>query len=334
MAIYYSSFISGFETLIITLLRQDLPDLQQLQLLDGAIVYQSQAPVEQLINLRYFNNTFLVLQHWPTNLPPTVHTLQTMLQRVLQQPWSAPKVPSGGFKLVCSLANRLTAVDKHLMAKTIDCIERRTHARYHSRAHSEFWCIYRSESVGFWLWRLTALKRRPQPGELRPELAHLLCKLSHPQPQEIFLDPCCGTGTIPLERARIGKFKAIFALDHNPELIAQLKQKMQRLKQAAIHRSMFPKVTDCLSYPFEDEFIDTIVTDPPWGLYQPLEPDFYPRLLQTCRRILKPEGQLILLTAYREYWQNPEHYAGFLLEQQLHILVSGKSATVYCLHKS
>ena len=33
-------------------------------------------------------------------------------------------------------------------------------------------------------------------GELRPELSHILCSISEPDADDIFLDPFCGSGTI------------------------------------------------------------------------------------------------------------------------------------------
>jgi tRNA G10 N-methylase Trm11 len=187
--------------------------------------------------------------------------------------------------------------------------------------------------TGFFMLRITKNKKKLDKGELRPELTNLLCRLSVPGENDVFLDPFCGSGAIPLERSRIADFKGIFASDRDENLIKELKNKIKKMKTSKIQKSFFIKNLDFFNNTFDDNFFDTIVTDPPWGIYEKIDENFYPNFLKNSYRILKPGGKLILLSARKEYFAKESIADNFVLETSFDILVSGKKAGVYLLIK-
>jgi tRNA G10 N-methylase Trm11 len=79
-----------------------------------------------------------------------------------------------------------------------------------------------------------------------------------------------------------------------------------------------------------------IVTDPPWGEYQPLPVpslDFYRKMLGESKRVLKPDGRMVVLIGRdrEKNFEDASISANFLVKEKLSILVAGKKATVFLL---
>jgi tRNA G10 N-methylase Trm11 len=228
----------------------------------------------------------------------------------------------------------LVKPDGKLMYRLIELLKKKTKKNYNSNfADTEFWILYRSEMIGFFMLRITKNKKKLNKGELRPELTNLLCRLSIPRENDIFFDPFCGSGVIPWERSRIADFKGIFAADQDENLVREFKNKIKKIKTSKIQKSFFIKNLDFFNNTFDDNFFDTIVTDPPWGIYEKIDENFYPNFLKNAYRILKPEGKLILLTTRKEYFIKKSIVDNFVLKKSFDILVSGKKAGVYLLIK-
>jgi tRNA G10 N-methylase Trm11 len=90
---------------------------------------------------------------------------------------------------------------------------------------------------------------------------------------------------------------------------------------------------------FEDNFINKIVTDPPWGLFREMTmetPEFYALMLKEFLRILKINGIIVILTAKKE---EVERAAADLRDkikivEKYDILVSGQKAAIYRMIKN
>lgn len=62
MITYYSTFITGFQEVIKSSLKERLKDIQIDLVLDGLIVYKTNESVEKVLSLGFLNNTFFLLQ--------------------------------------------------------------------------------------------------------------------------------------------------------------------------------------------------------------------------------------------------------------------------------
>lgn len=274
MTIYFSTFISGFNSLILELIKKDIKDIKNIKIFDGAVVYESNSDIESIKKIRYFNNSFIVIKEFKYNSTPNIVVLDRIINELLngQNNFNIPTIPMKTFKIFSSLENTLVKPDGKLMYHLVELLEEKTKKKYNSNfADTEFWILYRSEMVGFFMLRITENKKKLNKGELRPELTNLLCRLSSPKESDIFLDPFCGSGAIPLERSRIADFKGIFVSDKDENLVKELKNKIKKIKASKIQKSFFVKNLDFFKNTFEDNFFDVIVTDPPWGLYEEIE---------------------------------------------------------------
>jgi tRNA (guanine6-N2)-methyltransferase len=344
MAIYASTFISGLQDPVSKELTNLIPDLRIMDLYDGLVVYSTNIHVQKIKNIKFFNNTFLVLKKF-YNLQNS--NLNNIIKMCLNMGNIKPKYAGdivGGnrtFRIITSKENQLTSVNKNLLRSMEQKIARSYRLTVNrAKPDLEFWFLYRSEKIGFFMLRLTrhtAYEKILNKGELRPELSHILCLLSEPSPNDIVLDPFCGYGSIPIARATDFPCNMIFASDIDKQMVNILKNKLKKQK---LKKPIFVKEADALNMEsvFEDNFIDKIITDPPWGFYQHMDIDinvFYKKMLQEFYRILKPNGILVLLTARKKEFENSlaDCQNKYKLVDKYHILVSGKKAAIYKIIK-
>ena len=331
---YISTVIAGCENIITDFLRDDIDDIKILNTLNGLIVYETKTDTDSICNLKYLNNTFIVLKTFDNLSVKDTTVINKMISETLTDYKSIriPNRPINTFKIFASYESNLVSPSGHTVSQLIDKIKQTTKSKYNSiGADTEFWFMARSEKIGFFALRITKNKKKLSAGELRPEIAYILCRLSKPNDNDVFCDPFCGSGAIPLERSRIADYRGIFAMDIDPNLISALKAKTKKIKNAKFNKSFFIKCQDFLNNSFEDNFIDVIVTDPPWGYFQNISDDFYDLIMAQFARIIKPNGRLVLLTAQKEKMQNIP--AVFKLINKYDILLSGQKAGIFVFIK-
>ena len=321
--LFYATFISGFDSLAAKLMHRD--GMNVVRMMDGAVEFKSETiPAD----IPYLNNIFVVLRRLN-------HTnLSRLAQDVIaKQPDSIPFRPKN-FRVFVSQVNELVSLPGNLMHDLVDTFTRLSRSPFSARqAEAEFWLLSRSESVSYCLYRLTAVKKHCARGELRPELATLLCECSDPQDDDIVLDPFAGSGSIPFARSRLKQsFHGIFASEINAELAEAIKQKVKKIHNGKMQRSFFVRQQDFLTNTFQSDSFTAIITDPPWGIYEPVSHDFYPSVLKEFARLLKSSGRLVMLTAYPSV--SAMMPPSFKSVAEYHILVSGQKATVFSWIKS
>ena len=347
LPIYASTFISGVQDYVKTLLEQSLPNVTTLLVLDGLIVYRTDVPTGSIKKLRFLNNSFIVLRMFktfsgkdPLHEMVTAIVNDTSIRSVISTHLD-PGERGKSFRIIASHENQLVSLESHLRNAIEKKLSGINHLRVNrSKPQIEFWFLYRNEGYGFFLKRMThhtAYEKILQKGELRPELSHLLCMLSEPEKDDIVLDPFCGFGSIPLERASSFPYNMIFAVDKDPDNVHFVKRKAKKLSRK---QPLIVKCQDALDlHVFEDNFIHKIVTDPPWGFFEDVNMDmthFYVLMLQEFCRILRREGIIVILTASKEEFTHAlSTIEGKLsLIDTYNILVSGKKAAMYKIIKT
>ncbi|MDR2769829.1 MAG: methyltransferase [Rickettsiales bacterium] len=314
---YYSTFAAGFENLAARFLEADLPGVKNIKKMEGALAYEADAEPDDIKAAKYFKNTFAVLREFAGK---SLEEMGAMIGGA-----AAPKA-ARTFKLVVSDSGELVSMDGAAKAKLVDSIGRQSGLSYRVGAGDiEYWLLRRADGSGFFMRRLTKTHAAPAAGELEPHVAMLLVRASEPVSGEKFIDPFCGHGSIPLARSRIGKYRAIFALDIDAQEICALRSRIRALKNARVKKSLFVKHLDFFENRFIKKYADAIVTDPPWGKYGRVDADFYGRMMIEMERILRPGGKLVILTAREIKLPLPP----LLEEKESHdVLIHGKKASV------
>jgi tRNA (guanine6-N2)-methyltransferase len=336
---YYSTFITGFEDIIEAALRRHLKNVVIENVFDGGIVYSSHSLPDQVAGLRFFNNSFILYQS------SRIHSddpIREIMLAILRKPnlgnYVAKSFPfqRATFRIVASKENQLVAMDHTLMRDIEACLAKSTRLSINrSRPDYEFWLMSRSEGYGLFCLRITRHRdyaKVLERGELRPELAHILCLISEPSSSDVFLDPFCGSGAIPIERARSFPYKSIIAGDIDGEVVEKLKRRIRRDRV-----SIDASVIDARSLSFlEPETVDRIVTDPPWGLFKAEGSEvmlLYRDTLNAFCRVVKMGGIIVIIVSNKQLFDEVavEHNDCLSIIRRFDTLVSGKKARVYKL---
>ena len=306
---YLATFPAGcYEIIAKSLKSFSLDELTLIEHDDSSVTFSSSFRVEKLIELRFFTNIYLVIENL-SDLPESY--LKGDYFRLMQLKDGSPQA--------------LSAVERSEIEESITRnlgLKANTHLSL-----NDFYLISRSGNQAFLSLRLSRAKFKRedlQAGELRPELAHILCLAAGVKAKDTVLDMFAGYGSIPFEASRGFGCKRVLAVDN------------QTLPGRHVHSAITWHTADASKLDFiASGTIARIVTDPPWGAYnandvQDLELQ-YDNFTKEIARTLKPGGIAVVLTGWAEA---EEHLTKHLkLVAKWNILVSGKKATIFKLQK-
>ena len=355
MQTYFSTFVAGAEPLIEKALKKRPKDkLKLLDMFPGLIVYDADYAVRDLRNWGFFNNTFALIRAYELKGENLVRKLVREIENDKGVKRAISKVvPIRGrgktpIKLVVMRENKEETTREPFINKfekfltSVKGIEINPH-----KAEYELWLyIHKDPSPsnpdrchGMFGLRLTQPdpnRRKIRPGELRPELAHLLALASEPSPKDVVLDPFAGRGAIPIARAKNFPYKQVIAADGGKVQVDELKKSVQRAR-----KKIKVLENDSFSFPLvKDKTIDKIITDPPWGKYKQFKTPrevLYKEMLAEFDRVLKPRGMAVVLMGAMEQFEEAlntgPNKATFRVLAKYPILVSGHKANIYKLSK-
>ena len=340
MPAYYSTFIPGLGEPVKAALERTIQDARITVLLDGLVAYQSNATAEEIRNLPFVTNSFYILRSFDAQHSTSLSNMATSLLNDQTLSFILPLSHKRRktFRIIAAEANQLVQIDSDLMSRLEKSIRQRTALEPdRARPDFEFWLSRRTEGHGFFAFRLSyhkAYDKSLEKGELRPELANVLCEVSEPLPGELFLDPFCGSGAIPIQRAKFFPKGLVIASDIDERKVAALKAKVKAL---GLTKRIVVRQGDALDLArYESGSIHKIVTDPPWGHFvQTSCPigEFYERMLTEFARVLRAGGRVVIVTAETAALETGLNRTDsrLTLKQRFNILLSGKKASVYVL---
>lgn len=340
--VYMSTYISGFSKVIEKILKQKIPDVIIVNNMDGAIIYKTNTNIKN-IDMPFFNNSFFVLAYDQCNCKLDFNkSIQNLIFKHnfplgVTKNFINPKKDKT-FKILGIDKNQPTALDYKLVMNVEKKIHNSCKLSVAFRKHDlDFLFIRRTEGIILFLLKLTynrITERKLNRGELRPELAYILSWLTEIQKSDVIMDPFCGYGAIPKAIVKNFSYNMLFASDLDKNLTDKLKLEYKNNK-----KNFYIKQRDALnlSY-FENNFIDKIVTDPPWNIFNTNNninyQIFYEKVLNEFYRILKPHGICVVLMGNIKDFECALNKVSFICDDKYCILVNGKKANVYKLIKT
>jgi tRNA G10 N-methylase Trm11 len=331
--LFYAAFVPGFQDFIAELIRERLADVVIKKLLDGAVLFETECTYDKL-NFFCFNNIFAVINI----LEDKSKSLEAHIKKALGKPSSIISENNNkihSFRIIFSMENKPTSVNEAVKQEAEKFISRTSRLKINrSNPDTEFWFLYRSEGFSLFMKRLTrhaSFEKTLHPGELSPQLAWLLCRLSNPKHTDVVIDPFCGYGSIPEQRIKRFPLKKFYAFDIDKGPLAFAKKKFTKKQPCEIRQGDIYSIFDVL--PRSEA--DAIITDPPWGMFRETEiplQKFYDDMAGIFSRLLKAGGLVVVLTAKQEeFRQAVEKTPTFSLIRTIPVLVSGKKAAVFVL---
>jgi len=155
------------------------------------------------------------------------------------------------------------------------------------------------------------------PAASHPTIAAALARLSRPTPGDVVWDPFCGAGTELLERANLGKYRALIGSDIQDQAIAAARKNMHHAGVAA--SLSLGSALDC---PLPDD-VSVVVTNPPLGRRVRGEHmALLEAVLVRIGSVLGPGGRLVWVSPSRKLDPHAEA-AGLHLERALDVDLGG-----------
>jgi len=181
-----------------------------------------------------------------------------------------------------------------------------------------------------------ALGHRPLPAgglpaSLNATLAAAMVRLTAPTPDDVFLDPLCGAGTLLRERALAGPYARLVGGDRERRAIALARANLAGLSDLTLQR------WDATALPLPDASVDKAALNPPYGRRAGSHEGntrLYPAVMGELARVVRPGGLVAWITTERRLTtallrgQN-----SFAREDEVPVETGGLRATVYLLRR-
>ncbi|MEM8533530.1 MAG: methyltransferase domain-containing protein [Chloroflexota bacterium] len=169
------------------------------------------------------------------------------------------------------------------------------------------------------------------PGALNATVAHTMMQLTQPQPTDVVVNLACGSGTLLIERLKLGPVQHAIGCDLDP---AALTCAQANLAEAGYTTQVRLEQWDVGSLPLETASVNVLCADLPYGQLIGSHQDneqLYPRFFAETARVAAPGARMAVIThevrlleqiatTYQEFWH---------LEQVLRVRVSGMTPRCY-----
>ena len=327
---YAATFIPGCQEIIVKQLKKHpVAELKIVYVDDSFTIFESNLPLVQLQNFRFFNNIFLVVVN-----KANAESLDELLETSVQETQDLPDLEfSGSFRLLLSENGELRRSDSANFQKLVKKISVKYGIRESAhRPTNEFWIFLRNNGKGVFALKLQLLAFKKiglARGKLRPQLAHLLNLVAGTTARDTVLDPFAGAGSIPEESLNGFHAKQAIAIEKDKKLAGLL----MRNNKVSVEQA------DATDMNFlESGSVNKIITDPPWGKFgnydsQELE-TIYKQFIAEAQRVLAPGGVLVILSSASKLMDELIVLTKNLsFIKSYSILVSGKKTNIYKFRK-
>lgn len=178
---------------------------------------------------------------------------------------------------------------------------------------------------------------------LNPAIAFAINILSNPSDKDRVLDPCCGSGSILIERQRIKPCFA-YGIDIDPKALDGARENIRAASLCYVDRQneyktgcIILKHANILEQKFPEGYFTKIISNLPYGIHtgsKEKNKELYTFLPQACEKWLIKNGQAIFLTQAKKllkesFKQNPT----FELIQEIPLQVRGLTPSIFIYQK-
>jgi 23S rRNA G2445 N2-methylase RlmL len=122
-----------------------------------------------------------------------------------------------------------------------------------------------------------------------------MARLTQPQPGDVFVNACCGSGTLLAERLRQGALGAAFGFDISRAALDCAGQNLRFMPAARVVLA----IADAGALPLPAGSASSLVADPPFAMLMgegESNRTLYPSLFREAARVLKPGGIFAIIS--------------------------------------
>jgi predicted RNA methylase len=186
-----------------------------------------------------------------------------------------------------------------------------------------------------YLWRDTRWesgRRREDrwviPASIHPTVGAALCFLGEIHPDDVVCDPCCGAGTILVERLSIGPARQILGMDPSAAAIEASSNNLARYDDARLLSR-----ADMANLPLARKSVNLLIANLPFGIRlgrREKNLALYSRFLAEASRVLAGGGRLVAYTHDRQAFRKASAKTGWKdMAEEASIQAGGLSISVY-----
>lgn len=170
------------------------------------------------------------------------------------------------------------------------------------------------------------------PASLRPSVAAAMVSLTQPTPDDVFMDPMCGAGTLLIERALWSRYKQLLGGDARAEAVA-----VARANIGSKYKPIRVEQWDATDLQMiADTAVDAVACNLPFGKQigsRRENETLYGRFLREVARVVRPGGRVVLLTSdYQMLGQKLNRMSSaFAVVEEIPLLLLGVRARIFVL---
>ncbi|MCD9020734.1 methyltransferase domain-containing protein [Cohnella silvisoli] len=339
MAHYFATVLPGLEYVLRNEIRVKIADAKFQSLERGKVYFTSKLPIEALMALRTADNLYRLIHRFQVG-PHKIH-LANIEQEIYTCDLSWAYSNRSGmisYKVNASRMGKHTYSRFDAAEAAARGIARRDSRCWHDivgKHEMEFRLDINHDEAVFALrltdasFRYRNAERKFSQAALRPTVAHALVWLSNPEETDVFVDPCCGSGTILAERLVYPYFQ-IDGGDLSKDAVEVSKENTGSHNHARIHH------WDARQLPLDSDYIDKIVTNLPFGRQIAADENIsglYCDVLKEMKRVLKRNGSVLCLTDADAALQIAAERVQFSCSKETTLSLKGLHPTVFSLKK-
>jgi 16S rRNA G966 N2-methylase RsmD len=326
---------AGFEGVVDRALAEDEPELERRGHESGVVraAARSARAARPLVGAGYLSGVHQVVVEQPVRARSRDAVVDGLAAAVGGTP-DGPVLRPRSFRLRIMEANQPVAVAPDPRRALERAVQRWVGAPVDARGGGgEVWVsLRRGDPVARLLLRLDDPGRRRTPaGALRPEVAGALVRVVPLVDDEVFLDPFAGSGAVAAARARYPHGRLVVT-DAAAERARELRRRAARGDlgpRPEVHRW---RVDGAMPSFAGAGTVDTIVTDPPWGVFGGTDDEtvaaLYEAMAASFAGLLAPAGRLVVLVADPDRLDGPLAGRGLAVASSFGVLVNGRKASV------
>ncbi len=354
---FYAQTVPGIEKIAWEELESKLDnpvlvELSQIRNQNGLLFFEYRGDPKNLLNLRSTEDIFY-LAGYDENIPldwTGLRAIENIIlrSRQLDTGLSIYKKVRGTSKkrITFRVVARKQGEHRYRRVDAQKAVEKGIQQRYGSHwkvvedeADVEIWLtlLHREAFFGLRLSTRTMRHRTYKiqhiPASLRPTVAYAMVFLSDPQPDDVFLDPMCGAGTILIERAIAGRYQLILGGDSDPRAVATTLQNI-----GSKYKPIDIRQWNAIDLPLENSSIDKAVSNLPFGKQIGTRKSnlrLYPAFFREMIRVIRSGGRLVVLTGEKQLMKNIlDKSSELLLEKTFDISLLGTSSRIYVINRA